>query len=72
MKHAWFKKIGWCHYPVSWQGYVILLIALLFIMSVFLAVDRASHSISETFYNMFPFVVCTAVILEWIAERQKA
>ncbi len=70
MKAPWFRACGWLHYPARWQGYLVTTLALLFVLTVFLAVDRHSHSVSDTFYGIFPYVVCTAVIVEWIAVRQ--
>ena len=69
MKHAWFKRVGWFNLPVSWQGAAILLGALAFCVQIFVAVDRKSHSASDTLYGIFPFFVCTFLLLDWIAAR---
>jgi hypothetical protein len=36
---------------------------------VFIAVDRHSHSVSDTLYGIFPFWVPTLLTLAWIADR---
>jgi hypothetical protein len=41
----------------------------LFCVQVFLAVDRHSHSASDTLYGVFPYFVPAFVILGWIASR---
>ena len=69
MKTAWFKRRGWFYQPVSWKGGVVLAGALLFCGQVFLAVDRRSHSVSDTLYGVFPFFVCSFLLLDWIAAR---
>ncbi len=50
MKQRWFRPWGWIYYPVSWQGIVLVLLTLAFCVQVFLAVDRHSHSASDTLY----------------------
>jgi len=69
MKNAWFKRIGWFYAPVSVPGVVIALAALGFCAQVFLAVDRHSHSASDTFYGVFPFFTCAFLLFDWIAGR---
>jgi hypothetical protein len=69
MKYPWFKPWGWIHRPVSWQGVVVVLFAAAFCVNVFIAVDRRSHSVSDTLYGIFPFVVPCLLVLEWIASK---
>jgi len=66
---SWFKRIGWFHVPSSAAGVIITLMAIVFCAQVFLAIDRRSHSISDTLYGVFPFFVCTFLMLDWIASR---
>ena len=69
MPDAWFVRWGWIHRPRSWQGALIMIGAVAFCVQVFLAVDRHSGSVSDTLYGIFPFVVPTFLLLEWIASR---
>jgi hypothetical protein len=69
MKIKWFKRFGWFHVPVSVPGAVLCLLAAVFCLTVFTAVDRHSHSVSDTLYGVFPFFVCTFLMLDWIAGR---
>jgi hypothetical protein len=69
MKNNWFKRVGWIHAPVSLPGAVILLAALAFCAQVFVAVDRHSHSASDTLYGVFPFFACAFLLFDWIAGR---
>jgi hypothetical protein len=69
MKHAWFKRFGWFYLPVSIAGVITILFALAFCVQVFLAVDRHSHSASDTLYGIFPFWACAFLLHDWIASR---
>jgi hypothetical protein len=69
VKRPWFSPLGWVYRPVSWQGYLAVSAALLFCAQVFLAVDRRSHSVSDTFYGIFPFVAPTFLLLVWLASK---
>jgi len=65
----WFVPVGWFYRPGSWQGFVVLLAATAFCLQAFLAVDRHSHSVSDTLYGVFPFVVPTFLLVNWIAGK---
>jgi len=69
MKTEWFKRFGWFHFPTSWQGATVSLFALAFCLPIFFAVDHRSHSVSDTLYGVFPFFVCTFLLVDWIAGR---
>ena len=69
MKTQWFKRLGWFYLPVSLPGTMIMLAALAFCVQVFVAVDRHSHSVSDTLYGLFPFFACTFLLFDWIAGR---
>ena len=69
MKNPWFKKYGWFHLPVSWQGATLTLGALAFCAQVFVAIDRHSHSASDTLYGVFPYFACAFLLLNWVAAN---
>jgi hypothetical protein len=69
MNHAWFKRWGWIYRPTAWQGWSVTLIACFFCFQVFVAVDRHSHSVSDTLYGIYPYFVPTFGILGWVASR---
>jgi hypothetical protein len=69
MKTIWFKRWGWFHYPVSLPGGVIVLAALAFCAQVFRAIDQRSHSVSDTFYGVFPLLACCFLLLDWVASK---
>jgi hypothetical protein len=69
MARAWFKPWGWIYRPASWQAVVLVLLAVVFCFQVFVAVDRRSHSVSDTLYGVFPFVVPCLMLLNWVASK---
>ena len=69
MKAQWFKRLGWFYVPVSVPGALLWLIAALFCLTVFRAADRHSHSASDTLYAVFPFFVCTFLLVDWVGGR---
>lgn len=66
-KTAWFTAWRCIHLPQTWQGYLIALLAIIFCGQVFIAVESMSHSLSDTLYGMFPYVVPCFLLYEWIA-----
>ena len=69
MKAVWFERAGWFYLPVSAPGIVITLAALTFCAQVFVAIDRHSHSASDTLYGVFPIFACAFLLFDWIAGR---
>jgi hypothetical protein len=72
MKRPWFKPWGWVYRPISWQGWLLVILTLAFCVQVFMAVDRHSHSASDTLYGIFPFWVPAVGILGWVASKTSA
>ena len=69
MKKPWFDRVGWFYWPISVPGFVATLFVLAFIVQVFIAVDRKSHSVSDTLYGSFPFLACAFLLLDWLGNR---
>jgi hypothetical protein len=69
MQRPWFKDWGWVFRPVAWPGWLAVLLTLAFCIQVFVAVDRHSHSVSDTLYGIFPYVVPALGILGWVASK---
>ena len=65
----WFKPWGWIYRPISWQGLTLVLLALIFCVQVFVAIDRHSHSVSDTLYGVFPYFVPALIVLHWVASK---
>ncbi len=69
MKTPWFKAWGWLYLPVSPLGFVATLLPLAFAVNTFMAIDRHSHSNSDTLYGIFPFWVPTFLLWAWLAAK---
>lgn len=69
MKSPWFQRRGWFHVPASLPGFALCALAAGFCPTVFRAVDRHSHSANDTLYGVFPFFVCTFLLLDWVGAR---
>jgi hypothetical protein len=50
-------------------GFVLVALATVFCVQVFVAIDRNSHSVSDTLYGVYPFIVPTLIVLNWMASK---
>ncbi len=69
MKSSLFVRAGWFYLPSSVAGCVLYLLAIAFCGTVFIAVDRHSHSVSDTLYGIYPFFLSTFLLVDWVARR---
>jgi hypothetical protein len=65
----WFKKYGWIYLPIQPEGFIVTLMAILFMVPVCLAIVRNGHSVSDDLYQLFVYGTCTAFWWKWIAEK---
>jgi hypothetical protein len=72
MSRSWFRRLGWFHVPVSAPGAIVFLLAGIFCINVFIAIDQHSHSASDTLYGVFPYFACTFLLVEWIARKSSS
>ncbi len=66
--HA-FTPIGPFRRPATALGWIITLMALAFAVQVFWAIDRQSHSVTDTLYGIYPFWGVTFLGWDWLARR---
>ena len=69
MKRTWFRRWGWLYLPTSMAGRALVLVAVALCVQVFLAIDRHSHSVSDTLYGVFPYFACVFLLLNWVASN---
>jgi len=67
---AWFKKVRGSYLPCSWQGWVMYIPYVYFLIISFLAVDKNSHSVSDTLIGIFPYWISASVVMTWIAKQK--
>jgi len=54
---------------MRWQGYLVASIVGAFCLHIIIFIDGHSHSASDTFYGVFPFIVPSLLALDWIASK---
>jgi len=64
-----YKDTKTIHVPVSIGGLVIDALALIFLVTVVIALNRTSHSNSDFLYSLFVYFVPTFLLREWIAAK---
>ncbi|MGZ3850473.1 MAG: hypothetical protein ACXVKI_15140 [Flavisolibacter sp.] len=69
MKTIWFKKCGWCYVPVHPAGFLVTVMALIFLVPVCRSLIGNGDSVSDDLYHMFVYTSCTAFWWKWIAEK---
>lgn len=69
MNNIWFKRLGWIYLPVHVIGVFISVGALALNGMFFVAIDRNSHSVSDTLINFFVYFTCVAFWWKWVAEK---
>lgn len=69
MSRTWFARHGWLYRPLAWQGWLISLVAVAACAAEFVAVDRRSHSASDTLSGVAPFALVAFLALQWAGAR---
>ena len=69
MKSIWFKKAGWFYVPVHAMGLLVTLGAIILNIWFFIALDRNSHSASDTLIHFFVYFSCVMFWWKWVAEK---
>jgi hypothetical protein len=69
MDIAWFEKRRWVYRPIDPVGWLIALLTAAACVWVFWAVDRKSHSVSDTLIGAFPYVISFLVVFGWVAAN---
>jgi hypothetical protein len=69
MKQIWFKKAGWIYIPVHPLGFIVTMLAIIFMVPIVMAVVRNGHSVSDDLYQIFVFATCTAFWWKWVAAE---
>jgi hypothetical protein len=71
-KKLWFKSksYGWGWYPVTWQGWIITLVYIVFLAYIFTVSDLDSHSVSDTLISVsVPFILSSSLLI-WICYKK--
>ena len=68
MKSVYFKRFGIFYYPVHAAGWLSTLGAAALCVWFFIAIDRNSHSVSDTLIHFFVYASSVAFWWKWLAE----
>lgn len=69
MNTTWFKRFGFTYSPVNIMGILVTILAIIFLVPVYIAIIRNGHSVSDDLYYMFVYTTCTAFWWKWVAEK---
>lgn len=69
MRPRWFRRFGWGYRPVSLEGWAIVVVLVALCVWVFVAVDRRSHSASDTLIGVLPYVAVFVGLAGWVAAH---
>ena len=69
-KEVWFKKVRGSYLPASWRGWLTYVPFVIFLLTVLQAALRNEHSVSDSFYVIFPQWVAAAVVMTWLAKQK--
>lgn len=66
-----FVPAGPLQRPANALGWLITIVAVAFVANCFVAIDRHSHSVSDTFYGWFPYLGVSFLLWDWLARRME-
>ena len=69
MERAWFRRVGWIWRPASVEGWLVSAAAATVAAWWFWAIDRHSHSASDTLIGFWPYVAPLAILWGWVASN---
>jgi len=69
MKQLWFKRFGWFFIPTHPAGFLITLLAIIFMVPACLAIIRNGDSVADNLSEIFVYGTCTAFWWKWVAEK---
>lgn len=66
----WFIKVRGSYLPNSWQGWLLYVPFMAFLIFVLVFAFKTQDTITETVFVIFPQWVAAAVVMTWIAARK--
>lgn len=67
-----FKRSGFFYVPVHILGWLATAFAVTLCVWFFIAIDRNSHSASDTLIHFFVYASCVAFWFKWFADATSA
>lgn len=69
MKQVCFKRAGWLYIPVHPLGFLVTILAVVFMVPVTIAINRNAHAVTDELYQLFVYGTCTAFWWKWVADK---
>ena len=68
-KNVWFRKVRGSYLPSSWQGMVLYLWYVAYIVAVPVAWYAGDHSLWRLLSAVVPLLIGSAVLMQYIASK---
>lgn len=69
-KGIWFVKVRWSYLPCSWQGWLLYIPMILFLLVIVIVIDWQTYSFVNALLSYFTYFICTGVVMHWIASNK--
>jgi uncharacterized integral membrane protein len=69
-KQSWFYAVRGSYLPCSWQGWLLYVPFIIFLMTVLQMAMQNHDTVSGVFFAVFPQWVAAAVVMTWVAKLQ--
>lgn len=66
----WFVRVRWSYLPCSWQGWLTYIPMVSFLVLVFILIHHQNRSWLNTLILYIPYMICTAVVMTWVANHR--
>ena len=64
-----FKKSGWLYWPVNIAGWVLVILGIIFLVSVYTTYHKHSHGAGDLIYKIYPHYIGTFLLYLWIGDK---
>lgn len=69
-KGAWFIKVRGSYLPCNLPGALTYIPMVAFLVAATMYVASNTETITGIIFGIFPYFVCTAVVMHWIAANK--
>lgn len=68
-RNIWFNKVRGSYLPCSWQGWLLYIPFILFLVVTLVEASRGNRSTAGILYFIFPQFIAATATMHWIAAR---
>ena len=66
---VWYVKIRGSYLPYSWQGWLLYVPFVLFLLATMVLALRGGRTNAGVVYFLFPQYISALVVMHWVASR---